>query len=276
MIILGCFDQGFSLQHLAALWIQQPLRWQLTDASKLPLLAAFSLLEHTAKTREACCSNITNQFFARKINNSPMRYQGKITRWQDDQGFGFITPNAGGGQVFVHIKAFSNRRRRPVGNEMVTYELQADQRGRAKAANVAFVDERAVVAAPSGNGSGWLVLLLCFVCFVGFLAVSGKLPGKVLGLYLVASLLAFVFYAWDKSAAEKNHWRTKESTLHLIALAGGWPGALLAQKLLRHKSRKQSFQVVFWVTVVLNCAVLGWLLTPARALALRSLLAGVL
>ena len=97
----------------------------------------------------------------------------------------------------------------------------------------------------------------------------------ILGLYLAASLAAFVIYAWDKTAAEKNHWRTKESTLHLIALAGGWPGALLAQKVLRHKSRKQSFQVVFWGTVALNCAALGWLLTPAGALALRSMLGGL-
>jgi uncharacterized membrane protein YsdA (DUF1294 family) len=62
--------------------------------------------------------------------------------------------------------------------------------------------------------------------------------------------------------------------LHLIALAGGWPGALLAQKVLRHKSSKQSFQVVFWVTVLLNCAALSWLLTPAGALALGSMLGG--
>ena len=203
-----------------------------------------------------------------------MRYQGKITRWQDDQGFGFITPNGGGAQVFVHIKAFSSRRR-PVGNEMVTYELLADQKGRARAGNVAFVDERAVVASSSGGGSGWLVFLLGFFGLFGALVFAGKLPGKVFGFYLAASLAAFVFYAWDKSAAEKNHWRTKESTLHLIALAGGWPGALLAQKVLRHKSRKQSFQVVFWITVVLNCAALGWLQTPAGALALRSILGGL-
>ena len=101
-----------------------------------------------------------------------MRYQGKITRWQDDQGFGFITPNGGGAQVFVHIKAFSSRRR-PVGNEMVTYELLADQKGRARAGNVAFVDERAVVASSSGGGSGWLVFLLKL--FVALLVMAAVL-----------------------------------------------------------------------------------------------------
>lgn len=89
------------------------------------------------------------------------------------------------------------------------------------------------------------------------------------GLYLGASLVAFVVYAWDKSAARNSQWRTKESTLHMIALLGGWPGALFAQKLLRHKSKKQSFQVVFWATVLLNCGALGWLLTQKGADVMR-------
>jgi uncharacterized membrane protein YsdA (DUF1294 family) len=50
-----------------------------------------------------------------------------------------------------------------------------------------------------------------------------------------------------------------EQTLHVFALLGGWPGALVAQRWLRHKSKKASFQVAFWVTVVVNCVALGWL-----------------
>jgi len=55
-----------------------------------------------------------------------MRYQGRITTWKDDKGFDFITPNGGGEQVFLHINSFSNRERRPEGNELVTYELTVD------------------------------------------------------------------------------------------------------------------------------------------------------
>ena len=51
-----------------------------------------------------------------------MRRQGKIATWKDQQGFGFIAPDDGGEQIFVHIKSFSNRQRRPIGNEIVTYE----------------------------------------------------------------------------------------------------------------------------------------------------------
>ena len=59
-----------------------------------------------------------------------MRYQGRITDWRDDKGFGFITPNGGGPKVFVHIKSFAKRGPRPVGNELVTYELTFDKQSR--------------------------------------------------------------------------------------------------------------------------------------------------
>ena len=203
-----------------------------------------------------------------------MRYQGKITNWKDDQGFGFITPNGGGRQLFVNITSFSNRRRRPVGNEMVNYELKTDAKGRAYAEAVAFVGEPRSNAAKSGNN----ILSLLTVVFVAFVASAvffGRLPFVVLGLYLVASAIAFGAYALDKSAARNDQWRTQESTLHFFALVGGWPGALAAQRLLRHKSRKQSFQTVFWFTVALNCGALGWLMTPAGNEALNSVLAGL-
>ena len=83
----------------------------------------------------------------------------------------------------------------------------------------------------------------------------------VLFTYLGASILTFLTYMFDKSAARSNQWRTPERTLHLLGLIGGWPGALIAQKLLRHKTKKLSFRVVFWTTVLLNCSGLVWLLS---------------
>lgn len=204
-----------------------------------------------------------------------MRYQGKINNWKDDQGFGFITPNGGGKQVFVHIKSFSNRQRRPAGNEIVTYELQTDAKGRAQAENVAFVGDRTAGASSPGRGAVSLTLAALFLVFVTVSVFAGKLPFAVLALYLGASAVAFLGYALDKSAARNDRWRTPESTLHIFGLIGGWPGALAAQKLLRHKSKKQSFQVVFWATIVANCGALGWLFSPSGSSALRSVLGAV-
>jgi len=93
-----------------------------------------------------------------------------------------------------------------------------------------------------------------FAGFLAFCHFAGKLSPLVPALYLVASVLTFAVYALDKSAAQADRWRTRESTLHALALMGGWPGALFAQELLRHKSRKRSFQRVFWLTVLINCS----------------------
>jgi uncharacterized membrane protein YsdA (DUF1294 family) len=115
-------------------------------------------------------------------------------------------------------------------------------------------------------------LAVAFLGFVAGSAFSRELPFAVLVLYLVASIVEFLAYALDKSAARNHQGRTQESTLHFFALVGGWPGALAAQMLLRHKSNKLSFQIVLLATVVLNCGALIWLFTPSGARFLRSIL----
>ena len=77
-------------------------------------------------------------------------------------------------------------------------------------------------------------------------AATFALPGAI-ALLASAGLFAALLGdgAWDALA-----WLG----LGLIALLGGWPGALCAQSLLRHKNRKVSFQQVFWICVVANAA----------------------
>jgi len=70
--------------------------------------------------------------------------------------------------------------------------------------------------------------------------------------YGVVSVLAFFLYWGDKRKARAETWRTPENVLHALELAGGWPGALLAQQVFRHKTRKVSFQLVFWLIVLLH------------------------
>jgi uncharacterized membrane protein YsdA (DUF1294 family) len=143
----------------------------------------------------------------------------------------------------------------------VTYELTFDARRRPRASNVRFATE---VVADTGRASPSAIPLVgasAFVIAVAAAVFVGKLPFVVLAFYLGASAVSFVAYALDKSAARYGRWRTAEGTLHLFGLVGGWPGALFAQRVFRHKSRKVEFQRVFWITVGLNCLGLSWLLT---------------
>lgn len=94
-------------------------------------------------------------------------------------------------------------------------------------------------------------------------------PRIIISVYFIASIITFIVYALDKSAAKSNRWRIKENTLHLCDLIGGWPGALLAQRLFRHKTKKTSFQITFWITVVSNVGANGWLLFASAAQDLR-------
>ena len=87
--------------------------------------------------------------------------------------------------------------------------------------------------------------------------------------YGLASFVTFFLNVYDKSAARAGRWRTKEDTLHAFGFAFGWPGALLAQQLLRHKTAKDSFVATFWMTVVLNIALFTGLHSPYVKMLLR-------
>ena len=88
-------------------------------------------------------------------------------------------------------------------------------------------------------------------------------PVQVLLLtYLLMSLVCFVAYWRDKRFAVAGAQRIPESRLHLYELLGGWPGGLLAQRLIRHKNRKLAYQVKFWLIVVVHLGLLGsWVIS---------------
>lgn len=102
----------------------------------------------------------------------------------------------------------------------------------------------------------WITLLV-FAAGLAITVVVVDLAWWVPVLYGAASLVAFAVYGIDKSAARRGAPRISEQTLLLIGLAGGWPGALVAQQLFRHKTRKRSFRRLFWATVAVNVLVLA-------------------
>ncbi|MCU7808591.1 MAG: DUF1294 domain-containing protein [Candidatus Thiodiazotropha sp. (ex Semelilucina semeliformis)] len=114
-----------------------------------------------------------------------------------------------------------------------------------------------------------ILTAVIFILIVGISVFISAIPSEIFAIYITVSLITFVIYARDKSAARRGAWRTKESTLHILSLLGGWPGALVAQQKLRHKSKKQSFRVVFWITVIVNCFVFAWALSTDGLITLQ-------
>ena len=99
-------------------------------------------------------------------------------------------------------------------------------------------------------------VLLCALPLGGALSLYVKgSSGMPLLAYVVASGLAFGVYGYDKRQAKAGEWRIPEKALHTIELVGGWPGALLAQQVFRHKTRKLSYQLWFWLIVAAHQAV---------------------
>ncbi len=187
-----------------------------------------------------------------------MRIKGTLKSWNDDRGFGFIAPIEGDQEVFVHIKAFGPRSGRPQVNEVLWYEIELGPQGKKRAKNVEVArrstrnEEYCEPSAPPGSAT--LVAIAGFILLYVVVGIIWQPPDVLVAIYVGASVVTFVAYAMDKSAAKQGAWRIPEKKLHLLSLAGGWPGALLAQQFLRHKSSKTEFRSVFWGTVILNVA----------------------
>jgi uncharacterized membrane protein YsdA (DUF1294 family)/cold shock CspA family protein len=188
-----------------------------------------------------------------------MRFDGTLKRWDDERGFGFIEPDKGGQEVFAHIKAFGVRNARPVVGQRLSFEVELGPQGKKRARNVeplraARPARRARVESPAPWTMARVLAIPGFVAVYAWVSVAWGVPVITAGIYLLASIVCFLAYALDKAAAVRRGWRTSEQTLHLLGLACGWPGGLLAQQLLRHKTSKPSFRAEFWATVLLNVA----------------------
>lgn len=185
------------------------------------------------------------------------RQRGVLGDWNDDRSFGFITPASGGSRVFAHISAFPGGER-PVAGCEVTYARVKDERHRARASEVRYVSVRRTSRMVGGAALRALVVAVLFFALMAVLLRLDEVPVWLASAYGLFSAAALAMYAVDKAAAVRGSWRTSESSLHAIALLGGWPGAMLARQVFRHKTTKQPFVAIFWGTVVANCTALAF------------------
>jgi uncharacterized membrane protein YsdA (DUF1294 family)/cold shock CspA family protein len=214
-----------------------------------------------------------------------IRKKGKIIKWNDDKGFGFILPADSQKNIFVHIKSFTDRNVRPVENQNVTYTVQNNGDGKNSAINVSRSTDNPIRSRtnssnvkniiPKHKRSNTnnipldpkstrnipmlsIIFILGFIVFLFHFSIrEDKLPPFVIIVYIAMGILTYYIYSEDKSKAINSERRTSEQSLLTLSLFGGWMGALIAQYKFRHKVKKTSFQISFWTAVFFNILLLS-------------------
>ena len=194
---------------------------------------------------------------SRRAADRPPRSRGRLVNWNDKRGFGFISPSDGGPDVFAHASAFLNEGRHIEIGWEYEFDIETGEGGRLKAKRIA-----AVLAEKSRPDplSVWLhrgpqlLVIPAFLLLVLAIANKKPIPADWLIVYCLASLACFAGYGLDKRAAHHRRWRVSETILLLVGLVGGWPGAIIAQEVFRHKTQKVAFRKLFWMSVGINIA----------------------
>lgn len=200
------------------------------------------------------------------------RETGAVRVWNADRGFGFVE-RPDGSDLFLHIRAFPRDSAPPEVGARITYQIEAQADGKLRAAQARPVGEAYVAPTrPTSPILGTVAILAFAAIYVLVEIFWGPVPLWVLFAYLGVGAITFGAYAIDKSAARMRQRRVAETSLILLGMFGGWPGAILAQQLLRHKTAKLSFRAVFWASVLINVFVFVALNAPGVAQAIADVL----
>lgn len=182
-----------------------------------------------------------------------MRLTGKIIKWNEQKGYGFVKPDSNAKELFIHINEFDWR---PEQGQKISFVVGRDKQGRPCAQNAILYGDYLKQQKGTSISYFWSVFIALFLITMIYLLESGLVTIWVVPVYVLMSLLSFSLYWYDKDAAQRKAWRLPENMLHLIDFSGGWIGAILAQQRYRHKTKKLSFRIGFWLSVVLNLGML--------------------
>lgn len=181
------------------------------------------------------------------------RFEGILVSWNSVKGFGFIKPKLGGRDIFVHVRDLQFKGKAPLIGITIFYDIMQRSDGKYRAINAYVIGEK------HNNSLIHLTLIifnfiLCTIPFILSIYII-DITYYPLIIYSLLSFVCFFIYIYDKQMAISGGWRVRESSLHWLEIFGGWPGALIAQMIIGHKTSKMVFQFIFAVIVLLHIIV---------------------
>ena len=200
------------------------------------------------------------------------QFTGRIVEWDREKGCGWMESD--GQRIFLHWREFAERRKRPEPGDEVRFTAGTGPTGEICAKNAVHVK--------SGGRFEFVAILLLIALLASPALAVVKLridPAVAVVYALLVNGITYAVYASDKKRARQQNGarRTPEVKLHLLELMGGWPGAFVAQRRLRHKCVKLRYQMEFWMIVAIHQYVAfgflqGWELPKAILRGIRSVI----
>lgn len=179
--------------------------------------------------------------------------KGIVVKYDADKRFGFIRSEQHEKDLFVHINSVTNASDLSPG-QAVEFEVENTAKGMNAVSVVAGKKQRSPFIL-FGAVSAFIIILVA-----GYLYLGQEL--HLFLAYLVAvNLTTLIMYGYDKTIAGSGKLRIPEWVLHSLAIIGGSPTALAAQKLFRHKTIKKSFQLTYWAIVFIQVVGIIWLVS---------------
>ena len=169
---------------------------------------------------------------------------GRIVEWDRAKGWGWIETE--GQRIFLHRREFAERHKQPEVGDAIRFTAGTDTKGRICAKTAVHVNDGGRFRV---SNLIFLFALLVLPC-LALARASVNFQPIIYGFAVVIAAATYLLYAHDKNRARAKDWRVPEGVLHFFELIGGWPGAFVAQRRLRHKCSKRGYQMVFWLIVL--------------------------
>jgi len=176
--------------------------------------------------------------------------QGVVVYYNREKAYGFIDSNEHEKNIFVHFSKIKNAKELSQGQK-VEFQVKETAKGLSAIHVIAGAKQTSPYAM-------FGIISIIIIAFLFGLLYFYPLSTPIFSYIIAINITTFLLYGYDKMISSTDKLRVPEYNLHALALLGGSPAGLSAQKFFRHKTIKGSFQLVYWFIVFIQMGLLYW------------------